>query len=62
ITNTGHPGSNGYDPVNGCYAGYPGNLIRVQSLGETRTPLLWRIYYDPLITYIHNKYKGYTSS
>jgi hypothetical protein len=28
--------------------------------GETITPLLWRIYYDPLIHYIHTKFKGYT--
>jgi hypothetical protein len=30
--------------------------------GETITPLLWRIYYDPLINYINKTYKGYTSS
>jgi hypothetical protein len=30
--------------------------------GETITPLLWRIYYDPLINYIHKKFKGYTST
>src|SRR6185295_11181467 len=29
--------------------------------GETITPLLWRIYYDPLISYIHNNFKGYTT-
>jgi hypothetical protein len=28
--------------------------------GETITPLLWRIYYDPLISYIHSRYSGYT--
>jgi hypothetical protein len=27
--------------------------------GETITPLLWRIYYDPLITSISKQYKGY---
>ena len=27
--------------------------------GETITPLLWKIYYDPLITYIYNNFKGY---
>ena len=27
--------------------------------GETITPLLWRIYYDPLITQIAKTYKGY---
>ena len=30
--------------------------------GETITPLLWRIYYDPLISTIHTKYTGYTTS
>jgi len=30
--------------------------------GETITPLLWRIYYDPLITYIHSKFQGYNMS
>jgi hypothetical protein len=29
--------------------------------GETITPLLWRIYYDPLISHIHNNFKGYTT-
>ncbi|KAF0534298.1 reverse transcriptase [Gigaspora margarita] len=29
--------------------------------GETITPLLWRIYYDPLITYIHTNSLGYTT-
>src|ERR1041384_1451923 len=29
--------------------------------GETITPLLWRIYYDPLISYIHSSFSGYTS-
>jgi len=28
--------------------------------GETITPLLWRIYYDPLISHIHDNFKGYT--
>jgi hypothetical protein len=28
--------------------------------GETITPLLWRIYYDPLIHQIAQLYKGYT--
>ena len=28
--------------------------------GETITPLLWRIYYDPLISYIHAQVPGYT--
>ena len=28
--------------------------------GETITPLLWRIYYDPLITYIYSNSPGYT--
>ena len=28
--------------------------------GETITPLLWRIYYDPLISYIHSNTAGYT--
>ena len=28
--------------------------------GKTITPLLWRIYYDPLITLIHSQYTGYT--
>ena len=27
--------------------------------GETITPLLWRIYYDPLISQIAKQYKGY---
>ena len=27
--------------------------------GEMITPLLWRIYYDPLITQIAKTYKGY---
>jgi len=30
--------------------------------GETITPLLWCIYYDPLITYIHSKFQGYNMS
>ena len=30
--------------------------------GETITPLLWRIYYDPLISNIYNSYKGYTAN
>src|SRR5260363_197480 len=30
--------------------------------GETITPLLWRIYYDPLISKIFNTYTGYTST
>jgi hypothetical protein len=30
--------------------------------GETFSPLLWKIYYDPLITVIHNQYKGYTAT
>ena len=29
---------------------------------ETITPLLWHIYYDPLISKIFNTYSGYTSS
>jgi hypothetical protein len=29
--------------------------------GETITPLLWRIYYDPLISYIHSSFPGYIS-
>src|ERR1043165_8595360 len=28
--------------------------------GETITPLLWCIYYDPLISYIHAQVPGYT--
>jgi len=28
--------------------------------GETIAPLLWRIYYDPLITKIAEKHTGYT--
>jgi len=28
--------------------------------GETITPLLWRIYYDPLITHIHTNTPGYS--
>jgi len=27
--------------------------------GETYSPLLWKIYYDPILTYIHNKYKNH---
>src|SRR6185437_447746 len=27
--------------------------------GETITPLLWRIYYDPLISYIYSNSSGY---
>ena len=30
--------------------------------GETITPLLWRIYYDPLISHIYNTYTGYTAT
>ena len=30
--------------------------------GETITPLLWRIYYDPLIAHIHSKFQGYNMS
>src|SRR5690242_942986 len=30
--------------------------------GETITPLLWRIYYDPLISHIFKKYPGYIST
>ena len=30
--------------------------------GETITPLLWRIYYDPLINKISTSHKGYTMS
>ena len=30
--------------------------------GETITPLLWRIYYDPLITHIHSTFPGYSIS
>ena len=30
--------------------------------GETITPLLWRIYYDPLISYIHSNFSGYSAS
>jgi ribonuclease HI len=30
--------------------------------GETITPLLWRIYYDPLIHQISSQYSGYTMS
>src|SRR5260364_398365 len=29
--------------------------------GETITPLLWQIYYDPLITYIYTNSSGYTT-
>jgi hypothetical protein len=29
--------------------------------GETITPLLWRIYYDPLISYIYNNFNGYST-
>src|SRR5260364_196905 len=29
--------------------------------GETITSLLWRIYYDPLISYIHTNSSGYTT-
>src|SRR6201988_2830769 len=29
---------------------------------ETITPLLWRIYYDPLITHIHSTFPGYSIS
>ena len=28
--------------------------------GETITPLLWRIYYDPLISRVSNQYRGYS--
>ena len=27
--------------------------------GETYSPLLWKIYYDPILTYIHNKYNNH---
>src|SRR5205807_8145769 len=30
--------------------------------GETITPLLWRIYYDPLINKISTSHQGYTMS
>ena len=30
--------------------------------GDTISPLLWRIFYDPLLSYIDNKYEGYTLS
>ena len=30
--------------------------------GETITPLFWRIYYDPLISYISSHFSGYTLS
>ena len=30
--------------------------------GETITPLFWRIYYDPLISYISSNFSGYTLS
>ena len=30
--------------------------------GETITPLLWRIYYDPLIAHIHSTFSGYSTS
>ena len=30
--------------------------------GETITPLLWRIYYDPLLTRINETYTAYTMS
>ena len=26
--------------------------------GETFSPLLWKIYYDPILSYINNKYKS----
>ena len=41
------------------------SLYQVQNgidQGETITPLLWCIYYDPLITHIHSTFTGYTSS
>ncbi|KAF0528883.1 reverse transcriptase [Gigaspora margarita] len=30
--------------------------------GETFSPLLWKIYYDPLISTIQQRYTGYTST
>src|SRR5438477_10256399 len=30
--------------------------------GDTISPLLWRIFYDPLLTYINSEYEGYTLS
>ena len=29
--------------------------------GETISPLLWKIYYDPLISRIHNEHQGFLS-
>ena len=37
----------------------PYNIKNGIDQGETITPLLWRIYYDPLITQIAKTYKGY---
>ena len=40
----------------------PYNINNSIDQGETITPLLWRIYYDPLINKISTFYQGYTMS
>ena len=36
----------------------PINLYSSIEQGETYSPLLWKIYYDPILTFINNKYQN----
>ena len=36
----------------------PINLLSGIEQGETYSPLLWKIYYDPILSYINNKYQN----
>src|ERR1041384_1890285 len=40
----------------------PYQVLNSIDQGETITPLLWQIYYDPLITHIYSTFPGYTTS
>ena len=37
----------------------PINLLSGIEQGETYSPLLWKIYYDPILSYINNKYQNF---
>src|SRR4051812_17799648 len=36
----------------------PIDLLSGIEQGETYSPLLWKIYYDPILSYINNKYQN----
>ena len=37
----------------------PVNIQSGTEQGETYSPLLWKIYYDPILAFIHQKYQNY---